>query len=282
MSHGRYYQHSGQFTFGGVVLTLVAGLAGGSILAAIYAALILYIPLAGFVTFLLAGGFGFLVGLVTSLLITAGKIRSKGLAFLLSSVVGLGSLYVAWAVWIFLLLNRAELEPELAAILLQPGVLWELLGQISEVGAWSMSDFTPTGLFLWFLWGVEAIIVLGLAMILPMVALATPFCERCDVWCNEEKDVATLKPCDPEELRARMEAKELGFLETVGKPEFPAAEWIRADLHVCPGCKEMQTLSFKKINVTVNDKGERSDAETNWIDHLLVTPQEAEAIRKLG
>ena len=51
-------------------------------------------------------------------------------------------------------------------ILLNPSTLFVLIGEIAEVGAWSLQgDLKPTGIFLYMFWAVEAGIIVIPAML---------------------------------------------------------------------------------------------------------------------
>src|SRR5690606_24011962 len=51
-----YYRHSGRAPISSIIFSLGSGLIGGAVLAAIYAYLIYYIPLGGYISFLLTFG----------------------------------------------------------------------------------------------------------------------------------------------------------------------------------------------------------------------------------
>ena len=84
------YRHSGRFPLPGVALSLVAGTAAGVILAFVYAYLVLYIPLAGYLTFILTAGFGGLAGGATGVLLHWQKVRNNAVALSTRS----GSTYI--------------------------------------------------------------------------------------------------------------------------------------------------------------------------------------------
>jgi len=281
MVQNHYYRHSGQFALASALLGTIAAAAVGSLLAAAYAALVLYIPFAGVITFVLAIGFGLLLGLTIAAALRWAKVRHEGIAFLSASTVALSAFYVSWAVWTWLLLRRADVEAELMALVPQPDVLWELLGEINAVGAWSMSSFTPTGAVLWVLWGAEALLILVPAVLLPLGVLAIPFCERCERWCEPSEDVARLAACEPSQLKSLADAKELDALARLGSPGPDDDTWIRVDLHDCPACGDLHTLSLKLITSATGDDGQPQQKEMEVVNHLLLTTNEAHRIRTL-
>lgn len=276
------YRHSGQFVLGSTILATVAAAAGGSVLAAAYAAVILYIPFAGVITFVLSIGFGILLGITTSVGLRWAKVRHEGIAFLSSAIAALSAFYVSWVTWTWLVLRESEVAGEVAALLPEPRLVWGLVGEINAVGAWSLGGLTPTGPVLWVLWGAEALLILVPAVLLPLGVLSVPFCERCDVWCDATEDVVRFADCDAGELKRRVETKEPGFLEwleRLGAPGSRDDAWIRADLHDCPSCGNLHTLSLKAVSVSAGDDGERRESELEVVNQLLLTTEEVHRLR---
>ena len=253
-------------------------------LAAVYAALVHYIPFAGLITFVLSIGFGVLLGLAIAAALRWAKVRHEGVAFFSSAVAAGSSFYVSWAVWTYLLLapirsGSAPHRDRDAA-----GVLWGVLGEINAVGAWSMSGFTPTGAVLWVLWGAEALLILAPAVLVPFGVLAVPFCERCDVWCEPTEDCRRgSRRLEPAELKSHMDAKDLSALWSGwGRPAAHDDSWIRVDLHDCPSCGNLHTMTLKSITVSVDSDGETQHKEIEVVSHLLLTTDEVHRIRALA
>jgi len=123
------------------------------------------------------------------------KVRNNGLAIGLAVLAGLIALYCSWAVWIDLALNmgesygnsrigittaniKADQVLELAA---NPGILFNLIGAISEVGTWGIRSSTVSGVFLIVIWVIEAILIVGATVIFTNGA-REPFCELGNEW----------------------------------------------------------------------------------------------------
>ena len=285
MVQNLYYRHSGQFALGRVILGTIAAAATGSLLAVAYAASVLYIPFAGVVSFILSIGFGVLLGLTTTAALRWAKVRHEGIAFLSSATAASSAFYVSWAVWTWLLLRQADVESHLSALVQEPGVVWGLLGEVNAVGAWSMGGFTPTGAVLWVLWGFEALLILVPAVLLPLGVLAVPFCERCNLWCEPTEDVARLAACEPSQLKSHMDAEELNVLAVLFELGTSAEDddtWIRVDLHDCPSCGNLHTMTLKSISVPEAAAGEHHQTELEVANHLLLSTEQAQRIRVLA
>lgn len=282
MEQGSYYRHSGQFSIGGILLATAGASLGVAVLSAIYAALTLYIPLAGFITFLLAIGFGMGVGLVSGGALVWGKVRNGPLSATFSAAMATLGIYLSWAVWSWLLLNRSDVEASLMAIVPDPSLLWSVVAEVNRSGAWSIGGFTPSGAALWVLWGLEGTLVFAPAFFVSLGMTAVPFCERCERWCEATQDAARVAHCETDVLRQGIETSPLDFLKRLGSPSVRDTTWIRADLHSCPSCDSLTTLSLSEVTVNVNDKGERNEVETELIHQLQISPRDAEGVRALG
>lgn len=281
-SHGersQYYRHSGAVSGAGLILGTLGALVGVAIAAALYAVIIFYIPLAGTITFLLAAGFGGVAGFVAGLCLQWGKLRNGGIAFAVSGLLALEALYVSWAVWASLLLRSSEVAVSPWVLLEHPGVLWSLVNEINQVGAWSFRGFQPTGGFLWFLWGLEALIVVGLTVGVSMGILTLPFCERCERWSQLDEDVARFSDPVSDSLKSDVEAGGVDYLRALGKPSVKDTTWLRADLHHCGACEGLHALSLSKVSVTEH-KGERRENAQTILQHLLIPKSAAATLRE--
>ena len=280
---GAYYEHSGKYSIGGLVVGLLAGVIGAAILAYIYAYVILYIPLAGTITFILAAGFGGLVGFVAVYALKWQKVRHSGVMYAMTAVVTLKALYIAWAVWVFAFLRRAEVEADLPTIVFQPWALWELMVRINEVGAWSLRSMEPKGTFLGILWAIEAGIIVVVAFLVAAWQIRDePFCENCNAWCKAEENVAVLATAAESEVKPHAESKNFDYFDKLGAVAADAMEWLRLDLHLCPQCKQTGTLTVKAVTKTIDKQGKVSTSDTDIVDKLIVNTSDVYAIRELG
>lgn len=283
MADGLYYKHSGAFTLQGIVLGILVGLAAGIPLAFAYAYLILYIPLVGYITFLFSAAFGALVGIATTMGLKWRKVRNVPVAFAAAAVTSLVAFYASWSAWIYALLRRANMDVELTPILFQPDVLWQLIVRVNGVGAYTIRSWTPTGTALWIFWSLEALLIVGLALLLAVKFMRDePFCEACGNWCKGQEGIARVASGDTAELKQRLEAKDLTILQNLGAAPAGAAEWFRLDLHACPSCKMTNTLSVKTVKLKIDKQGKSEESAEDTIDMLLLGPTETELVRRLG
>jgi hypothetical protein len=277
---GAPYQPSGRLGASTFLWVPLLGVPAAAVLGAAYAYAILYIPVAGYVTFLLTGGFGFLLGLAAAAGVKRGKARSPGVAALLGAVVGLAGLWLSWAVWIFAFARRADADVPLLALLLAPGALWQLIREVNAHGAWTIKGATPTGAWLWLFWSVEALIVVGLPVAVCLAQASSPFCERCREWCVKAEGAFVGGAAAPQEIVARLRALDVAFLAEVG-PAAPGAPLrVRYDLRRCR-CGATSTISATALTTAGAGKKAKESSKALVAD-LLLSPDADAAVRGLA
>lgn len=278
----QYYAESGRFSVRGVVLGLLVGAAVGSVLAFVYAFAVLYIPLV-YIRFILTFGFGAVAGLFAAALpLRLGKMRNGRVRLVATLLVLLVAWYASWVVWVWALLRRADVTGvSLLTLALQPDVLWQAVLRVNEVGAWRIRSLTPTGIVLWGIWAIEAVIIVGLGTLLGALGAAEPFCEHCESWC-EKAEIARLKAADKGELKRNLEAKDSGYLDQVGMPATDAAQWTRLDLWTCPSCGRTNALDAVAISVSRDKEGKNVESSQTVMKGLLLSQEEAGRIRAAG
>lgn len=277
----RYYKHSGKAPLVSLLLGLVVGTLTASLVGGIYSYVILYLPIAGFITFILSAGYGALCGFVTAYVMKRGRVRNYGLSL---GVVLLGQLlgfYVAWAVWVYALISKAEPEAGFSLLaVMNPLLLWKAITVINASGAWTMSGSTPTGLVLWGLWAFEAVLVFGGAWVVAAsVFSGEVFCERCDRWCDHEPCVLVLPPADHSEVKRAFEERRFESL-TLGTAT--SDQFIAVSVRSCGACGELQTLTLTQLTTTINKEGKEETARTEILAGLLMEAAEVAALREMG
>ncbi len=277
----RYYKHSGKAPLASLLLGLGVGALTASLVGGIYSYIILYLPIAGFITFLLSAGYGAICGFVTAFMLKRGKVRNGTLSM---GVVLLGQLigfYVAWAVWVYALVTKDEPTAEISLMMvMNPLLLAKAVAAINETGAWTMSGTTPSGIFLWILWALEAVLVFGGAWVVSLgVFSGEVYCERCHRWCDNEPGVLLLPPADHGELKRAFEERRFDSLALGMATQ---EQFITVDVRSCGGCSEMQTLTLTQLTTTINKEGKPETTRTEILAGLLMEPAEVAALREMG
>ena len=176
MQQSLFYEHSGKAPVLGILMTLVGGSVIGAILGALYGLLIYYIPfiyINAFITF----GFGVGLAMLVGALGVVGKIRNVGVITVVALIVALVAYITHWVVWV-------ERMTEIRTV--NGAELWEYIVAINTVGPWSIFGWTPSGTSLWAIWGVEAIVIVGLGTVSARGGIDLPFCEDTGQWASEE------------------------------------------------------------------------------------------------
>ena len=287
-----YYQPSNKLPIGGVLLFLLGGALASAVLAFVYIYAIWYIPFV-YINFFLCLGFGLVLGGVLMLLARAGKLRSPVGVGMLALLVGLVAVYLQWSVYLTLLFNsettgtgrNADTTTSFGAgmwadVLSHPGAMWEAIGKINETGTWSLKGATPSGLFLWVIWLIELVIILGGAYLLARSQADEPFSEAANEWADEEmlphpigfaQDVA--------QTRTALETGQYHAL-TPHVAQSEIDPFARLKLHRAPNDPACQYLTLENVTTKVDDKGKATQTTATVVQHLAITPAAYEELKK--
>src|SRR5829696_629955 len=99
-----YYRHSGRFSLPRLAIALPIALVAAAVLALAYGYLFAYLPIVGYVSFIIAAGFG---------------------------------LYVSWVVWVHAIAGRADVDIPMMELATSPVALVDLIVQINKHGVLS-------------------------------------------------------------------------------------------------------------------------------------------------
>jgi hypothetical protein len=274
------YKHSGRFTMLGIIASVVGGLASGLPLAFIYAWGVIRIPevkLACIATIFYGGLLGAAVGFVAKW----GKVRNAQVAAMAAICTSAASLYCSWAFWVQDVFHTfAQKEISALALMHTPQTLWHLMTLINEVGTWGMSTGSATkGTELWIIWALEAITVVGAAALAAVAVInMQPFCEPCQLWGSASEKLCLSAASDLGQIKLLLEQHDLSFLQKLG-PGDKKATHLSAQLHSCPNCGELNTLTLGQTFVQPRKFGSPAVKTVNLSNKLLVSRHEADAFR---
>lgn len=273
-----YYSHSGKAPFGGIALGLALGLVAGPLLALLYSYITLYLPFI-YINFLISIGFGIGVGLPVGFGLKTGKVRNTPVAMLLGGAAALWTFYFVWAFWVFALVQRAgNEEVSLLDVLLNPLALGSVILKINETGAWTLFSFAVSGISLWVVWGIEALIILITPIVTVLGFVSDPFCETCGRWAEEEKAVREFKcVASQDELKEIVRRKDYGTLL-----EHPRRAgdviFYRADVHKCKNCNVFHVLKVEEVTLKIDENGKASESKSAVVENLLINASEMAAL----
>jgi hypothetical protein len=287
-----YYQPSNKMPLGGALLFLLGGVLTAVLLAFVYIYAIWYIPFV-YINFFLCLGFGLVLGGVLMLLAKAGKLRSPVGVGLLALLVGLVAVYLEWSVYLTLLFNSettgtgrdADTSTSFSAgmwadVLTHPGAMWEAIGKINETGTWSLKGATPSGMFLWIIWLIELVIILGGAYWLARSQATEPFSEAANEWADEESLPHPLGYAqDAAQVRTALETGQYHTL-TPYQMQSETEPFARLKLHRAPNDGNCQYLTLENVTTKIDDKGKATQSTDTVVQYLAISTAAYEELKK--
>lgn len=276
-STANFYRHSGKAPLLGLILIGATGLVTVPILGLIYGYLIFYIPFV-YLSVLLVFIYVFAVGFVLNKAIKWGKVRNTFIVGLAGFGFGLFAEYVGWVAWIAAFARDAS-------YLLEFFFPWEVFSIIIEIGkqgAWSFNGTTPTGGFLYFIWMVEAILVVGGITYYTLNLFSeVPFCEDSETWVEKKKTLAVFAPlANPNSFKASIsQGSFLAFNEL--KLLHSGNAYTVFELYECEVCKNFFVLNIKDVKISVDRRGRRNQQVKTIIKNLMLTPSTLSGLKRM-
>lgn len=255
----KIYQHSGKYGFA-PALFLAVGIPLLFILSVLYSYITLYNPIAGYLTLLILAGYVFISGAGISFLLKYGKSRNKTFVIAASVIGGLLALYFAWVIFLYALTNRlGGGGANFLGLLLDPFAVWNAMVLINKTGWYKIFGTTPSGVVLWIMWGIEAVvIVLGIAFIGSLAIDDEMFCEQCDTWC-EVSETKHLK-VPPEHIPTKASGINVLTLNSLETAESTTTRpVITAELLKCQTCPTCKGWRYKFVDSEIDDDGNEKD-----------------------
>ncbi|MCZ4242797.1 hypothetical protein [Pedobacter punctiformis] len=278
-----HYQPSGIMPGKGIVLSLVIAFVSTVILSIAYIALQWFIPIIYLNVFITLGlGFGIFMALNFALGI--GKIRNTRYAFILSVVCALLAFYSQWALFVSLMYEASgsmgggtwvKSSFNLDGfwyIFTHPKLLFDSMVSLNEVGTFTIKKSTVSGGFLWVVWVIEALMILGIPVISSLAGKATkPFSELNNAWM-EEKELET--------KLSFIEDKD-GFIQKLTNGNFEALKPAPADADLSSSYAQMvvfespgdgvKYLTVRNVVHNVDKKGNDKVDKTDIVEYFRIT-----------
>lgn len=288
------HKHSGSLGITPLLAPLPATLAA-LVLACIYAYVVVYIPVAGYLSVFFVGAFSYGMAVVVKRIGLIGKCRSPGFLTVVGVYTALVGLYTSWAFFEFALLSRGDVDVDLLALLSSPGAVWDIAVMINETGWYTVFSITPSGVALWVLWGLEAIIIcIGPVLMGSSGLLDELFCERCNAWCAASlEDLQFALPADGI-ISPELQAGNIQALETLGPKGAELDPYLQMVVKNCRTCDHTATAKLElvkpsrdegKLTTEASDLGEtnvlsRADygSLTALAQRLRTAPEPEEAV----
>ncbi|NOY74910.1 MAG: hypothetical protein GXP32_03860 [Kiritimatiellaeota bacterium] len=210
-----FYSHSGRFSPLFILIFPIAFITS-ILLAFVYNALVIYIPIIGYFSVVLTFGYALIIGVVTGLCLSLFKVRNMVIARLAGLVCGVLALYLAWVVFVYLFLGEFSPKTEITLIgaVFNPIGIWNVACAIAEKGWYSIRTLTPSGWVLWTFWIIEALIIqITIFFSLEASIGDSVFCEECGEWAEDEEGVVNFLLNEDENLTNDFLRKDFSFLK---------------------------------------------------------------------
>lgn len=269
-----------------VFVVPVVGLIAAFVLAVAYAYADVYIPVAGYISFVLTAVFAAGVGWAVSFAGVKAKCRNVTLMHFLGFVIGLVAVYFSWVAFMYVLLKRElgdQFDGGLGAILLRPDAVWHFANAVGETGWYQLRGGNVKGTFLWVTWALEAVIVVGwVTFMAPMGITGRVFCERCGVWCRKGKDFMRLLVPNNKEFLSRISEGSMEVLAQMPVAPADVSPYLRVDVDRCDTCPDTATWQAVLVTHHRNRQGKLEEKTTNMTAQLLLAPEGLKRLHDLA
>lgn len=249
----------------------LGGLVGAAALAWLYALLLDVIPFV-YVSILLTCGFGIALGFMGGLVIKMGHCRNRAVAVVLALVVGGGGLAASYG-WAY---RRAlgELAEQSSGATVSELAEEVGLGTWLEAridNGWEVRRSSISGLGVITIWAIEALIVLGMSVLVMASAAADPYCERCRAWTDPQS--TDLRGLGAEHVAPLLERGDLaGVLSLTERPDGDASTRIQLVRNYCEKCPDTAYLTVTEVRVEVKN-GKEQEHKKELLENAELSPK---------
>lgn len=279
-SQAREYVPSGK-PGNGLLALPVVGLVSAVVLGLLYGYINVYNPLV-YVQVFATLFFGAGVGLALLKAIEFSKCRSVGAVVGIGALCGLVALYAGWTTFEYALINKSlpagESSPTFIKLFTAPSAVWNIAWNINEDGWFTLfrSRTHVSGMILTLFWIVEAALVVGVTVLIPLgYVRGTVFCEDCNVWCKEKKDLARFGLARSQEVKQRLCDGDLTALGELPEQEAGAHKpYIRVDSQRCDKCQATAAFTASQITPEKDKDGKWEEKSEELAGPVLYTDED--------
>ena len=278
-----YYKPSGKIPVKGIFISLIMAFVITVILSIIYIALQWFIPFI-YLNFFIAAGLGFGVGGGVFIAIGSGKIRNTKYECVLAVLCGLLAWYCQWALFVSLM---SEAEGSMGggmwvrssfnlsgfwSVLTHPKVLFQAMLSLNDVGTFTLKQNTVSGMLLWVVWVIEALIIIGAPILFSISGRSTsPFSEQNDQWMEERDVEEKLKTVnDPDQMIKELNTGNLKSLKDFLPADDLSNDYATLRIYESPG-DPVSYISLTNISHKADKKGELKKETKTVIEYLKIT-----------
>ena len=244
----------------------------------IFALSLLYNILIRFISFVYVNviiivGFGYSLAYLSRYLNIAFKIRSKKKSMIITGVITLLAMYIQWAIFMYVI-SVDDLAPWqdiliILDIFLNPYYIFSSLAELNQYGTWEVGKTAINGGILWFIWCLEALLIVAIPLRLYFLFDILPFSEKDNRWykkrrIDKEFEYISLRS---HFLKSFYESP-IETINSLGKPDYRRYSniYIYSD-------KNHRSYLIEIENVMVDSKSKKDYMEVlppSYIDHQTV------------
>ncbi len=268
-----YFQSSNKFNWKKLALVYVCALLSAFVLGYLYILLNTYLPYV-IISFFLAIGFGMGLTFIITFGLELSENRNKQTKVVLASVVGVFAWCSQWCAYIMMAQDGEFPSFSLYMYdfwaVMMPGEFFGTMYEISEVGFWSIFDYTPTGIMLALVWLLEFGIIAGIPFWTQYSAVEKPYSETQNKPYNTKTfDLAFSSVSDTEKDKfiAKVENNPLETIKTMGYGFDFAFSLL--SLHDLEG-ETKQYLSLDNIVIKLDSEGKEEKEVNNVFQYLTI------------
>lgn len=269
----RYYQPAGDLSPGGIITTLGISLLAAIALGVVYGIVAFYNPFV-YLSFLGALFLGAGLGIVVNKASIWAKVSNKRIVIGISVIVGLAGLYAAWVGWLFAVVEYERL-------IISPLEILNFIQLASITGVYEIFGATPTGLALYAIWGIEALLITGGTVRNVLGDLNTaPLCDDCGEWTEAEAIANNIEPVrNPSGMIKSLEARSMSALTDLGRSIEVHKRRTEVIVYQCNDCKGPRYLSVYDVTITYDSDGDAKIKAKAIVENLIINSSEYDELK---
>jgi len=241
-----------------------------TLLSIIYAYIDLFNPFI-YLTLLVFIGLLFGIIIVQKLVIRLSKCRSKGSSIIYGSVTGLFGVYASWFTFLYVMFRKDNVPIELLDLMLSPKLVFDWANALSIEGYFTLFGIAVKGGFLWFIWLVEAIGIIGAGAIGGLKVMHEEvFCEDCNRWAEDLNFDLRLNVKGYAKIENQIKEDVMTLLN-YPKIERITEEHLKINIHRCSNCLNTATIDVDLITYETDEKGKVNEKNEDFSNVYILS-----------
>ncbi len=275
------YRHSGRVPLAGWIMSFAILIPVALVAGIIYSGIVVYLPFLK-LRCLITLGYGALLGVIVGAVCRKVKFRNHAAVAFMTLLITAISFYAAWAVhcaWFILSVDGFTKDVAPAFLFgFDPRVIYGWGQYIVQNGLWVKNGNPHNGWAAIVGWIVEALIVFVTAFIARKSYGNDPFCEDCERWTDENKDLASLPVSPTDHAWQQVSGGNIGSIRKLQLVQ-QSPEYVELRLASCPSCTSSDFLSAVAVQMTLNKDGNLEKKETDIFRSMPISAaQKAEIL----